>query len=452
MKNTLLGALLTAATAVFGQGQFLFKTHDPTIGNPGSLDTTYGAAADGQVNALAFQPDGKVVIGGVFSAVNGIARNQFARLNADGTLDAAFDPPLARPGYGTHAVTATVLQPDGRFLVAGIPGQAPPTPWAGGGDYIARFTAAGQLDPSFTTVVQTNGNYETSENVALALRNDGHIIVALALYRNMLGMSCQLYGLTPAGLPDPDLHLPTGLVMGAPPSQACFAAQADGRLLLGVENSVVRLNLDGSLDTTFQFPPELVNYQYGVSSIAVQSDGRILITGTRTARLQANGELDQSFQSSPGGTKIALQSDGRIFVAGGTITRLNRDGSVDPSFPAVTLTGNASDLIVQADGRILVAGSFSKVNGVPMSNLAAIFAGPPALVLTSDPASVVRANGFGFTVNGGSEQVVIVEAATGVPGSAWSPLSTNTLAGGSFHFSDPRWTNFSSRFYHVRAQ
>ena len=116
MKNTLtLGALLTAATAVFGQGQ-------------GSLDTTYRAAADGQVNTLALQADGKVVIGGVFSAVNGTARNQFARLNADGTVDAAFDSPLARPVTGTHAVTATVLQPDGRFLVAGIPGQTQSNP------------------------------------------------------------------------------------------------------------------------------------------------------------------------------------------------------------------------------------------------------------------------------------------------------------------------------------
>jgi uncharacterized delta-60 repeat protein len=439
-----------------GLDSITFVVPQPATGNPGSVDTTFQAAADDQVNTLALQPDGKVVIGGVFTNVNGIARNQFARLNADGTLDTAFDPPLARPVSGTHAVTATVLQSDGRCLVAGISGQTQPSPsdpFVGEGDYIARFTAAGQLDPSFTTFVQTNREYEISENVALAVRNDGSIIVALALYRGVQGMLCQLYGVTPTGLPDPDLHLPIELIMGAPPSQASFAAQADGKLLLVVENSVVRLNLDGSLDTTFQFPPELVNYQYAVSSIAVQPDGRILITGARTARLQADGELDQSFQSSPGGTKIALQSDGRIFVAGGTITRLNQEGSLDPSFPAVTLTGNASDLIVLPDDRILVAGSFSQVNGVPRSNLAVVFAGSsPPLVLKSDPPFGMRTNFFGFTLNGASDKAVVVEASTGVTSLAWSPLSTNLLTGGSFHFSDPQWTNFSSRFYRVRVQ
>jgi hypothetical protein len=62
----------------------------------------------------------------------------------------------------------------------------------------------------------------------------------------------------------------------------------------------------------------------------------------------------------------------------------------------------------------------------------------------------VRANQFGFTIAGTANIVVVVEASTELANSAWSPLVTNTLAGGSFYFSDPLWTNYPARFYRLR--
>ena len=66
------------------------------------------------------------------------------------------------------------------------------------------------------------------------------------------------------------------------------------------------------------------------------------------------------------------------------------------------------------------------------------------------PASPgVRTNQFGFNIIGTSNIVVVVEASTNLANPTWSPLRTNTLTGGSAYFSDPQWTNYSSRFYRL---
>lgn len=67
------------------------------------------------VFAMALQPDGKLLIGGTFTAVNGTARNGIARLHAAGSLDTGFDP-----GSGADApVVALSLQPGGKVLLGG---------------------------------------------------------------------------------------------------------------------------------------------------------------------------------------------------------------------------------------------------------------------------------------------------------------------------------------------
>jgi hypothetical protein len=66
-------------------------------------------------------------------------------------------------------------------------------------------------------------------------------------------------------------------------------------------------------------------------------------------------------------------------------------------------------------------------------------------VQTSDGSFGVRSNQFGFTVAGSSNRVVVVEASTSLANPTWYPLQTNTLATGSFYFSDPRWKNYPAR-------
>ncbi|MDW8216285.1 MAG: delta-60 repeat domain-containing protein [Acidobacteriota bacterium] len=115
----------------------------------GTLDTSFGAGQSGvsggrfpAVSAVAVQPDGKVVLGGKFTRVNGVARSGIARLNVDGTLDASFG---AGQSGVSESVDAVVVQSDGKVVLGGrftrVNGVA-----RGG---IARLNADGTLDASF---------------------------------------------------------------------------------------------------------------------------------------------------------------------------------------------------------------------------------------------------------------------------------------------------------------
>ena len=63
----------------------------------------------------------------------------------------------------------------------------------------------------------------------------------------------------------------------------------------------------------------------------------------------------------------------------------------------------------------------------------------------------VRTNRFGFNITGTSGLVVVVEVCTNLTNPVWSPLSTNTLTGGSSYFSDANWRNYPNRFYRLSA-
>jgi hypothetical protein len=72
-------------------------------------------------------------------------------------------------------------------------------------------------------------------------------------------------------------------------------------------------------------------------------------------------------------------------------------------------------------------------------------------VPTSDASFGVRTNGFGFTITGSSNLVIVVEVCVNLAHPIWSPVGTNTLTGGSSYFSDPKWTNYPGRFYRLRS-
>ena len=134
-----------------------------------------------------------------------------------------------------------------------------------------------------------------------------------------------------------------------------------------------------------------------VSATAIQSDGQILIGGsftqydgvaqTNIARLNSNGTLDNSFDqgTGPNGTiaSIVLQTDGKILIAGnftsynGTtrnrIARINSDGSLDTSFdPGSGPNGYIQSLKVQTDGKIILVGSFTEYNTTDRNRIARI--------------------------------------------------------------------------------
>ena len=113
---------------------------------PGQGDITYDALGfNNTVYALALQPNNQLVVGGDFTLANGVPRQRIVRLNSDGTVDAGFSQPSS--AYGANdSVRAIALQPDGRIVVGGLF-----TSFNSGNlNHIARLNNDGSLDSQFT--------------------------------------------------------------------------------------------------------------------------------------------------------------------------------------------------------------------------------------------------------------------------------------------------------------
>jgi len=140
----------------------------------GSLDLSFYPAVGTPVpsllpwlNFLAGQADGKVLVGGVFTTLGGQTRNSFGRLNADGSLDSSFNPGV---GGSSPYVASIAVQADGKILVGGwfttLDGQVR--------NYIGRLNADGSLDSSFNPGA---GEVSYPGVNSLAVQADGKILV-----------------------------------------------------------------------------------------------------------------------------------------------------------------------------------------------------------------------------------------------------------------------------------
>jgi uncharacterized delta-60 repeat protein len=171
-------------------------------------------------------------------------------------------------------------------------------------------------------------------------------------------------------------------------------------------DGIVRLNSDGTRDTAFTTNTSTgFNVNGYVYSLALQSDGKIVMGGTFTSlngitvngivRLNSDGTRDTAFTTNTGTgfsgvdnlpvQSIAIQSDGKIIVGGDFTTfngatangiiRLNTDGTRDTTFTANAGTGvndSIQKLVIQPDGKIVIGGFFSAFNGINRLRLARI--------------------------------------------------------------------------------
>lgn len=127
-----------------------------------------GQGVNGSVAAVVIQPDGKIVIGGTFNAVNGVPRSNIARLNADGTLDRSFADTIIAGVSGP--VYALAIRPDGAIVVGGSFNQA-------GGVEVSNFALYlpdATVDPKFARQGQIGANAPV---YALAVQPDGKIVL-----------------------------------------------------------------------------------------------------------------------------------------------------------------------------------------------------------------------------------------------------------------------------------
>jgi uncharacterized delta-60 repeat protein len=364
---------------------------------------------DSWITAMAVQPDGKVVIGGPFIFVNGTKRSGIARLNADGTLDGDFlrglsglssvteDPYIPTTARSANAVA---VQSDGKILLGGRFTAVNDTARTN----FARLNADGTLDDGFPDAAFSSYSMVNSVTVL-----NGAKVLAAGEFTTVQGESHrQIAQFNGDGSVDGNFHdgisqAIYGVASVAAQNDGKVLIGGEFTAINGSARShIARLNVDGSLDNVFQ--NGLSGANGSVQSVAAQADGKVLIGGDfsrvngesrhRLARLNADGTLDPGFQNGLAGVNdrvlnLAVQGDGKVLIQGQftivngesrtNFARLNADGTLDSAFPTGLLTadtdpdcpdGTVHALAVQSDGQVLIGGGYTSINGVGRTNLA----------------------------------------------------------------------------------
>jgi uncharacterized delta-60 repeat protein len=300
----------------------------------GTVDATFLADVYGPVTCLAIQSDGRIVLAGNITGVNGHPRERVARVDSLGKIDVTFNPGADGPVLAIAAQADGKLVAGGQFLRFG--GQAR--------GYLARLNADGSLDPGFNPGAN-------STVLALALQADGKLLVGGAFGATGGQNRARLARFNADGTLD------AGFNPGADNDVRALAVQADGKILVGgaftrlagVERlRLGRLNANGTIDPDFNPGADDV-----VTSFALQADGGVVVAGAfrtlggleraRLARVGADGRVDLHF--NPGAdaavNAVALGTDGRVMVGGGfaslggqsrnLIGRLNNTGPATES-------------------------------------------------------------------------------------------------------------------------
>ena len=321
---------------------------------------------DGSVLAMALQADGKILLGGVFNHIGGISRTKLARLNADGSLDSAFNPVIVGTG-----IQAIAVQGDGKIVIGGQLTQVGTTAVS----HLARLNANGSVDTSFNPMA---GN----SVLALVAQGDGKLLVG-GLFKQINGQPCQpIVRLNGNGSTDTSFT-PPSFSSG---SVEAILQQPDGRILVGgTQYPLMRLLGNGTADGSFQ--PILTNgaNPASVSAMALQPDGRVVFSGEFTAvgaytvlrlgRVDSTGAADPLFNSTNthaldgSASSIALQPSGDILIGGffthvnaasrKYVARLSSDGVLGTYNPSASAPVDA--MALQSDNELLLGGSFSQI-------------------------------------------------------------------------------------------
>ncbi|GAB2870695.1 delta-60 repeat domain-containing protein [Hymenobacter ruber] len=308
-----------------GTGDFTF--------NPGTGPELTGFA--GAVDQALPLPTGQTLVVGYFDHFNGATSNYIARLSTTGTVDATFNSGGTGPD---NEIVTVVPLPSGKFLIGGTF-----TSYNGvARNSLARLNADGSLDPTFVSPLAQN-----DEVINIAVQADGRILVTGVL------------------------TLPNG------------------------NGNMARLLADGAVDNSFSPPSTFATgyvYSYFGDAVIPQPNGKILVintvsstSGSGLARLNSDGSVDASFQTGTGPStrpqSLTLLASGSVLAAGSfmdfngaldqTLVQLTSTGALDTSFqPLIQLSGSVSSIVRQADGKLLVGGNFSEINGQTARKLA----------------------------------------------------------------------------------
>ncbi|MFN2425325.1 MAG: hypothetical protein ABR587_02630 [Candidatus Binatia bacterium] len=319
----------------------------------GGLDASFGTAGiaftslpakDLYAGGVAVQSDGRIVAAG-WHFTMGTPGFVLERLLANGNLDASFGSSgiAAPPSGGDAFIHEVVIDPDGRILLTG--GIADETL------FLARYNANGTIDSTFGTGGFVSDVHLSTANTAV-VQPDGRIVTLSFGYDSGSGVEWRRVvvsrylenGQLDTSFGDDGRTILTNVRPQNPPG--ALALLADGKVVVGVDATTssaagivaIRLNSDGSLDSTFHGDGISavidVDSRIGehVSGIVVGGDGKITLSGSRSyrevvvARFLPDGTADSgfvgkgwvSFGSAGYDTvahDIAMDAQGRIVIA-----------------------------------------------------------------------------------------------------------------------------------------
>ncbi|MBI4339383.1 MAG: hypothetical protein HY680_05470 [Chloroflexi bacterium] len=340
---------------------------DTSFGTGGKVTTDFGGADIGR--SVAVQRDGRIVVAGAggpghpfFTFDSDFA---LARYNEDGSLDTSFGvggKVMTHFGGSNDGAHSVAIQSDGRILVVGETGV--------GFDFaLVRYNANGSLDTTFGTggKVMTDFGFSNDSAHSVAI-SDGRLLVAgtsnrtVSLFRGDPSFALSRYNAN--GSLDTSFGTGGKVVtdFGGAEAGIAVGVQRDGRIVVtgysdasntSQDFALARYDANGSLDTSFGVGGKVTTDFGGndvASSMAIQSDGKILLAGSRDV-----------------GGSVAVQADGTFlrssFEVNFALAQYNADGNLDASFGVggkITTDFGGTDigtsLALQSDGKIVVAG------------------------------------------------------------------------------------------------
>ncbi len=378
---------MARAVAVTSSGQILAVGQDGSDSvllaryNPnGTLDTSFGGGGTAttvftstatnfrvDVRAMAQQPDGKFVVSAneswFVSGTGTIGRGMVLRYNANGSLDTTFGtdgiatvviPFGSTPG---NKYTGLAVDPNtGNIVVAGFVVGSQSTEWA-----VVRYTPSGSLDTSFGTgtgyviIADPQSTYQDESAIAVAIDSDGKPIIV---------------GESTSG-----------------------SAQ------------VARLNVDGSLDTSFG-NGGLVTTGIGAVSdfdgVAIQPDGKIVAAGIRADFLVARYLASAPSFAVTGPSGVTVGTAGSF-----TLTALHADGTFDAGYSGTVK-------ITSSDPKALLPGNITISGGSGTFSVTLKTSGPQSITATDVNNPIMTGVDIGVAVSPGvARQVVFTQTPSG---------------------------------------
>jgi uncharacterized delta-60 repeat protein len=339
---------------------------DRRFGRDGKVITNFTAGFDG-ANGVAIQTNGKIVAVGGAGGSGG--RFAIARYRTDGSLDRTFGGDgtvMTNFSPGTDVALDVAIQTDGRIVAAGGVSHATLDGMTVGEFALARYNTDGTLDMTFggDGKVTTDFTVGWDGATGVAVQEDGHIVAAGFANSNC---SCSKFALArynADGSLDAtfggDGKVTTFFRFGGEAN--AVAIQADGKIVAAGRAgdpsdgrfALARYNLDGTLDTAFSGNGKLTTNmgqgETSATSVAIQANGKVVVAGF------TDGPHEFGDTFGPG--KFALA---RYRVDGTLDTRFSGDGKVKTRFG--TRSASAEDVAIQADGKIVAAGTSAGAGG-----------------------------------------------------------------------------------------